>query len=715
MHLVTLATCNLDQWSLDFEGNLERIKQSIIIAKQKGARYRLGPELEISGYGCQDHFLETDTYTHSLECLAEILDSDLTEDIIVDIGIPIMHKGVRYNCRMILHDRKILLIRPKLFLANDGNYRETRWFCAWVKRYEVEEFVLPEFIQKITGQRTVPIGEAVIGLNDTDIACETCEELFTPNSPSIALGLDGVEIITNGSGSHHTLRKLNTRVDLIKNATTKNGGVYLYSNQQGCDGDRLYFDGCSMIAVNGCVVAQGSQFSLKDVEVVTANIDLDQVRAFRHKIASRSVQAAETREFKRIRVDFTLLNAKFSPKFVPTEPIDVFYHLPEEEIALGPACWLYDYLRRSGQGGYFLPLSGGADSAATAAIVGSMCQLLFKDCTKEAHSYEEKYNKIMLLKDLRRICGKDDNWVPSSDKEIANIVFVTCYMGTENSSEQTKGRAKKLAEEIGCHHLDVNIDPIISSFRQVFEKTTNKSPTFEGSNQQNLALQNIQARSRMVLSYFYAQLINWVREMTPSKNLLVLSSANLDESLRGYLTKYDCSSADLNPIGSISKTDIKKFLFYAGNNLGYSTLLDILKAKPTAELTPLETNQTDEEDMGMTYDELSRYGTLRKIHGLGPVGMFQKLAFEWRDRCSVKQVSDKVKHFFRCYAINRHKMTVLTPSYHSQEYNCDDNRFDLRQFLYNVNFSWQFKHMDMLVKRYQEEQNQEDLLDLNKE
>ena len=45
--------------------------------------------------------------------------------------------------------------------------------------------------------------------------------------------------------------------------------------------------------------------------------------------------------------------------------------------------------------------------------------------------------------------------------------------------------------------------------------------------------------------------------------LLVLGSGNLDETLRGYLTKYDCSSADINPIGGINKTDLKRFLIYA--------------------------------------------------------------------------------------------------------------------------------------------------------
>jgi len=53
-----VATCNLNQWSLDFDGNLERCVQSIREAKALGAKYRLGPELELSGYGCEDHFLE---------------------------------------------------------------------------------------------------------------------------------------------------------------------------------------------------------------------------------------------------------------------------------------------------------------------------------------------------------------------------------------------------------------------------------------------------------------------------------------------------------------------------------------------------------------------------------------------------------------------------------------------------------------------------------
>ena len=78
-------------------------------------------------------------------------------------------------------------------------------------------------IAAITGQKTVPIGVAAIAVADTVVGSETCEEVFTPNSPHIALALDGVEIISNGSGSHHSLRKLDYRLELLRSATNKVG------------------------------------------------------------------------------------------------------------------------------------------------------------------------------------------------------------------------------------------------------------------------------------------------------------------------------------------------------------------------------------------------------------------------------------------------------------------------------------------------------------
>jgi NAD+ synthase (glutamine-hydrolysing) len=114
-----------------------------------------------------------------------------------------------------------------MYLADDGNYRETRWFTPWKKFDQLEQHVLPDLIRRITDQRSVPFGIAILVANDATVAAETCEELFTPDSPHILFGLNGAEILLNGSGSHHNLRKLALRLDLIRSATAKGGGAYL--------------------------------------------------------------------------------------------------------------------------------------------------------------------------------------------------------------------------------------------------------------------------------------------------------------------------------------------------------------------------------------------------------------------------------------------------------------------------------------------------------
>ncbi|XP_077613491.1 glutamine-dependent NAD(+) synthetase [Crocuta crocuta] len=666
--------------------------EGIEIAKCKGARYRLGPELEICGYGCWDHYYESDTLLHSLQVLAALLESPVTQDIICDVGMPVMHRNVRYNCRVIFLNRRILLIRPKMALANEGNYRELRWFTPWSRTRQTEEYFLPRMLQDLTEQETVPFGDAVLATWDTCIGSEICEELWTPRSPHVDMGLDGVEIFTNASGSHHVLRKAHARVDLVTMATTKNGGIYLLANQKGCDGGRLYYDGCALVAVNGHIVAQGSQFSLDDVEVLTATLDLEDVRSYRAEISSRNLAASKVSPYPRVKVDFALSSRE--DLLVPvSQPVEWKYHSPAEEISLGPACWLWDFLRRSQQAGFFLPLSGGVDSAATACLVYSMCRQV---CEAVKDGNQE------VLADVRSIVDQPD-YTPQDPRELCGRVLTTCYMGSENSSRETRERAAELARQIGSHHVGLNIDPAVKAVVGIFSLATGKRPVFAvhgGSRRENLALQNVQARVRMVVSYLFAQLSLWARGARGGS--LVLGSANVDESLLGYLTKYDCSSADLNPVGGISKTDLRAFVQFCLERFQLPALQGILAAPATAELEPLadgQVSQTDEEDMGMTYADLSVYGRLRKIARTGPYGMFCKLVSLWQDVCSPRQVADKVRWFFCKYAANRHKMTTLTPAYHAESYSPDDNRFDLRPFLYNTRWPWQFRCIETQVLR----------------
>lgn len=384
--LVTVAACNLNQWALDFDGNVQRILESCRVAKEHSATYRLGPELEICGYGCEDHYLECDTFDHCWESLIELLEMGATDGLMCDFGMPVLHCGVRYNCRVICRDRKLLLIRPKTALADNGNYREGRYFAAYsapnpstTSSGIVERHLLPSTFLSKFGQRDVPFGLHHLHCADgTTVGCESCEELWTPRSSHVDLALRGVEIIGNGSGSHHELRKLSTRMELMISATRKCGGVYLYSNQRGCDGGRAYYDGCAMIVVNGRIVAQAPQFDVRDVNVVVATVDLDDVRSYRASNPSFGIQASRLASegwgggggggngglaCDDVRLVWdpadvaSFPNKSNWPKMTDECPALKIVS-PEEECCLGPACWLWDYLRRSGAAGFFLPLSG---------------------------------------------------------------------------------------------------------------------------------------------------------------------------------------------------------------------------------------------------------------------------------------------------------------------------------------------------------------------
>lgn len=601
------------------------------------------------------------------------------------------------------------MIRPKTSMADNGNYRESRYFTAYKAQKNMQEKLqLPNSWAKKFSQKTAPFGVGFLQCADgTTIGCESCEELWTPQSAHIDMALSGVEIIGNGSGSHHELRKLDARLGLMINATKKCGGLYLYANQRGCDGSRLYFDGCSMIVCNGKVLAQAKQFDLQDVQTIVATVDLDDIRSYRASIPSLGNQAAEARHMMHSQIVTAEIEvgSNLNDGYpLPSEEIQLKLHTPEEECCFGPACWLWDFMRRSGAAGFFLPLSGGADSSSVAMIVGVMTIMVTEAAKKDPNG--------LVASECRRVCRKEEGWVPEDAREMANCVLHTTYMGTENSSKATESRAERLGNVIGSYHSSVKIDNAVSAMIKIFQLATGKVPQFSsqgGTISEDLALQNIQARLRMVTAYLFAQLLPWVRGRQGF--LLVLGSANVDEGLRGYMTKYDCSAADLNPIGSISKGDLKRMLKWGAKEFNFSVLQEIVDAPPTAELRPMtnddngevEHSQTDEEDMGMTYEELGYFGRLRKISRCGPVSMFMKLCAKWPS-LSVKEVATKVKRFFYYYSVNRHKMCIITPSYHAEAYSPDDNRFDLRQFLYNTKWTRQFNKIDEIAENMDKRQ-----------
>ena len=147
-----------------------------------------------------------------------------------------------------------------------------------------------------------------------------------PKNPHVDYGLDGVEIIANGSGSHHELRKLHTRLGLITNASNRNGGVYMYANAKGCDGGRMYFDGSSMICMNGKIYSLDDQFSADEVTVNLGIMDLDEVRSQRCGNTSRAVQSAKSIPFTEVHADINICRVTEHPL---SQEVSLKLHTPE--------------------------------------------------------------------------------------------------------------------------------------------------------------------------------------------------------------------------------------------------------------------------------------------------------------------------------------------------------------------------------------------------
>lgn len=71
--------------------------------------------------------------TYAVSSLLTHLSFPYSQNILIDIGMPVQHRNVSYNCRVVFLNKKVLLIRPKLANCDDGCYRESRWFTPWPK------------------------------------------------------------------------------------------------------------------------------------------------------------------------------------------------------------------------------------------------------------------------------------------------------------------------------------------------------------------------------------------------------------------------------------------------------------------------------------------------------------------------------------------------------------------------------------------------------
>lgn len=242
----------------------------------------------------------------------------------------------------------------------------------------------------------------------------------------------------------------------------------------------------------------------------------------------------------------------------------------------GIVLWLRDAAAMANASGFQVALSGGIDSGCVA----------------------------LLIAELR--------------ERVPSLGLHTAYLKGPGSSRESEERASQLAQTIGSEHVVIQMDTLLNAI----------SEQLTGCHW----LGNATARLRMVLTYALAQ--------QSKQLLLVVGSANADEGRMGYFTKWDASAADLNPLASLSKQDIRRMVAHLAR--GRQSVNSLLTAIPSAELWP---GQTDEAEMGITYEQLGRLG---RLHHLGPQAM--------KD---AGEDPDLVDRYWQRWWANRHKADAI--------------------------------------------------------
>ena len=414
---IRIASSNLNQTPLDWEKNLNNIKESIDLARKNNVKILCLPELAITGYGCQDLFYHNWFINKSYELLNEI--KLLTKSITVIVGHPISFKEKLYNSCCIIKNQKILGFFLKSNLPNDGIHYEKRWFEAW-KFGKVDKINFNE--------ESYPIGTIQIEYsNNLTLGFEICRDMWGIERPANYISTKKNLIIFNPIASHFAFKKFDFRKDLVVDSSKKFNCTYISVNLLGNESGKVIFEGDTILASKGELISVNNRFSFDDYSFSFYDIDFNNI------IAEKNYMTPNIFE----------------------EFIDAF--------SLG----LSNYLFKSKLNGFALSLSGGLDSSCIAILIYEMIKRIV--IKKGVEEINQKLNLNL----------EKSNDLHSNVRIIINKILFTAYQETENSSETTKESAKILSNFIGSNHYEWSIDTEINGIIDKISLATSRSYTWD--------------------------------------------------------------------------------------------------------------------------------------------------------------------------------------------------------------------------------------------
>jgi NAD+ synthase (glutamine-hydrolysing) len=493
-----LALAQINSVVGDVDGNAAKVLAWMERAREANADLVLFPELVVTGYPPEDLLLRPGFIRAARRAVEGI--AKATHGVTVLVGAPHLDADLFNACFVLAHG-EIRCIYRKRYLPNYGVFDEDRYFAPGY-----DNFLLR-------------FGDVLVGPT-------ICEDIWQPGPPATDLALAGAQLIANKSASPFHVGKDREREEMLKVRATDNSCFVALCNAVGGQ-DELIFDGHSVVLDDeGEVLARAAGF---EEELLV--VDLDPVAA-----VGRRLRDVRRRALARERVEVTATEFELAPPREQTEAAhpELAPQLDDlEQMRLALELGLHDYVKKNGFGDVVIGISGGIDSALTAAL-----------CV-EALGPE-------------RVHGVS--------------------MPSRYSSEGTRGDAQRLAESLGIDFRELPIEPMVEAYNGALAET------FTGR-ESDLTEENLQARVRGTLLMALSNKFGW----------LVIATGNKSELSVGYSTLYGDLAGGFALIKDVYKTDVFRLSKWLNERAGRELIpTSIIDRAPSAEL---RADQLDEDSL----------------------------------------------------------------------------------------------------------------------
>ncbi len=493
-----LALAQINSVVGDIDGNTARVIGWLERAREANADLVLFPELIVTGYPPEDLLLRPGFIKAARHGIAQI--ARATQGITALVGAPHFDADL-YNACFVLDGGEIRHVYRKHFLPNYGVFDEDRYFARG------RDLVLLRF------------GDVVIGPT-------ICEDIWQPGPPATDLALAGAQLVANISASPFHVGKDREREEMLRIRAQDSSCFVVLCNAVGGQ-DELIFDGHSVVIDDeGEVLARAAGF---EEELLV--VDVDPVAS-----VGRRLRDARRRSLGRERGPVEAAELVLAaPREQPTVRPGVLAPLRDdlEQMRLALELGLHDYVTKNGFGDVVIGVSGGIDSAVTAAL-----------CV-EALGAE-------------RVHGVS--------------------MPSRYSSSATRSDGERLAESLGIDFREVAIEPVVEAF------TAALAPAFDGR-EPDLTEENLQARARGTLLMALSNKFGW----------LVIATGNKSELSVGYSTLYGDLAGGFALIKDVYKTDVFRLARHLNERSGRELIpTSIIERAPSAEL---RADQRDEDSL----------------------------------------------------------------------------------------------------------------------